>query len=411
MIAAGQFAVRSYLTLMLAFLYLPIAIMIAMAFNQSALYELPFKFSFVWFEALSGNTQLWAATRNSVLLATASTIIATILGTMAALSFARYQFRGKTLLRVILFVPVTVPWLIIATAMLVFFFWVGIGRGLHAMLLAHVALSLPYVIVIVGARLTSFPMELEEAAATLGATPWQVFRRVSAPIIAPGIVAAALFSFAISFDQFATSYFLSAPGVSTLPVEIYSAIRRGFTPEINAISAIVIVLSMGLMLIFSQLFRFSGAAATSETQADAGPVAAAEAIQSMPKKPFDIGRLQPERIGGLAGDVPEVDDRHAQGQHRLGLDPYMEVGSGEKRRIDQIGNDADIADRQAIRPGRIHLEPPFLVPCQHAVDGGGGGLPIPAIAARRSRVITSWWVRSRLTRTTGSPLVSTTCAA
>lgn len=258
MIAAGQFAVRSYLTLMLAFLYLPIAIMIAMAFNQSALYELPFQFSFVWFEALSGNTLLWAATRNSVLLATASTIIATVLGTMAALSFARYQFRGKTLLRFILFVPVTVPWLIIATAMLVFFFWVGIGRGLHAMLLGHVALSLPYVIVIVGARLASFPMELEEAAATLGATPWQVFWRISAPIIAPGIVAAALFSFAISFDQFATSYFLSAPGVSTLPVEIYSAIRRGFTPEINAISAIVIVLSMGIMLIFSQLFRFSG---------------------------------------------------------------------------------------------------------------------------------------------------------
>ena len=135
---------------------------------------------------------------------------------MAALSFARYQFRGKTLLRFILFVPVTVPWLIIATAMLVFFFWVGIGRGLHAMLLAHVALSLPYVIVIVGARLASFPMELEEAASTLGATPWQVFWRISAPIIAPGIVAAALFSFAISFDQFATSYFLSAPGVSTL---------------------------------------------------------------------------------------------------------------------------------------------------------------------------------------------------
>jgi spermidine/putrescine transport system permease protein len=177
------------------------------------------------------------------------------------LSFARYQFRGKTLLRLILFVPVTVPWLIIATAMLVFFFWVGIGRGLHAMLLAHVALSLPYVIVIVGARLASFPMELEEAASTLGATPWQVFWRVSAPIIAPGIVAAALFSFAISFDQFATSYFLSAPGVSTLPVEIYSAIRRGFTPEINAISAIVIVLSMGIMLLFSQLFRFSGAPA------------------------------------------------------------------------------------------------------------------------------------------------------
>ena len=259
MTAIGQLAVRAYLTAMLAFLYLPIIIMILMAFNESALYELPFRFSLVWFEALSGNELLWKAARNSVLLAAASTAISVVLGTMAALSFARYQIRGKALLRVLLFVPVTVPWLIIATAMLVFFFWVGIGRGLHAMLLAHVALSLPYVIVIVGARLASFPLELEEVASTLGATPWQTFRRVSAPIIAPGIVAAALFCFAISFDQFATSYFLSAPGISTLPVEIYSAIRRGFTPEINAISAIVIALSMGLMLLFSRLFRFSGA--------------------------------------------------------------------------------------------------------------------------------------------------------
>lgn len=260
MVAFGRYAVRTYLSAVLAFLYLPIAIMIAMAFNESALYQLPFRFSLGWFEALSRNALLWQATRNSVLLAAGSTVIATTLGTMAALSFARYRIAGKTLLRLLLFVPVTVPWLIIATAMLVFFFWAGIGRGLHAMLLAHVALSLPYVIVIVGARLASFPLELEEAASTLGATPWQTFRRVSAPLIAPGIVAAALFSFAISFDQFATSYFLSAPGVSTLPVEIYAAIRRGFTPEINAISAIVITISMGMMLVFARLFRFSGAA-------------------------------------------------------------------------------------------------------------------------------------------------------
>ena len=187
-----------------------------------------------------------------------NTIIATTLGTMAAIALFRYEVRGKSLLRMLLFVPVTVPWLIIATAMLIFFFWVGIGRGLHAMLLAHVALSLPYVIVIIGARLESFPRELEYAAATLGASGMQTFWLVSAPIMAPGIVAAALFSFAISFDQFATSYFLSAPGITTLPVEIYSMIRKGFTPEINAISSIIIVVSMGLMLIFSRLFRFGG---------------------------------------------------------------------------------------------------------------------------------------------------------
>ena len=254
----GRVVVRGLLGALLAFLYLPIAIMIAMAFNESSLYALPFKFTLTWFDQLADNAPLLRAARNSVLIATLNTIITTALGTMAAIALSRYHIRGKAVLRLVLFVPVTIPWLIVATAMLIFFFWVGIGRGLHAMLLAHVALSLPYVIVIVGARLASFPAGLEEAAATLGATPWQTFGLVSAPILAPGIVAAALFSFAISFDQFATSYFLAAPGLTTLPVEIYSMIRKGFTPEINAISSIIIVVSMGLMLAFSRLFRFGG---------------------------------------------------------------------------------------------------------------------------------------------------------
>jgi spermidine/putrescine transport system permease protein len=158
----------------------------------------------------------------------------------------------------LLFPPITIPWLIIGTSMLIFFFWIGIGRGLHAMLLGHVALSLPYVIMVVGARLKGHGSALEEAAATLGASPWQAFWRVSLPVMAPGVVAASLFAFAVSFDQFVISYFLAPPGVSTLPVEIYAAIRKGFTPEINAISTIIILVSMGLMLLFARLYRFGG---------------------------------------------------------------------------------------------------------------------------------------------------------
>jgi spermidine/putrescine transport system permease protein len=142
--------------------------------------------------------------------------------------------------------------------MLIFFFWTGIGRGLHAILLGHVALSLPYVIAVVGARLANFRPELEEAAATLGATPLQTFVRITAPLIAPGVVAAALFAFAVSFDQFVISYFLAPPGISTLPVEIFTAIRKGFTPEINAVSSIIIVISMGLMLVVARNYRFGG---------------------------------------------------------------------------------------------------------------------------------------------------------
>ena len=255
---AGTVVAGVWLCLILGFLYLPIAVMVVMAFNESVLYELPLEPTTIWFERLAGNERLIGASINSVGLALANTVIATALGTMAALAFARYTFRGRTLLRLLLFPPITIPWLIIGTAMLVMFFWIGIGRGLHAMLLGHVALSLPYVVVVVGARLASFGPELEEAAATLGANPWQTFQRVTLPVLAPGIAAAALFAFAVSFDQFVISYFLAPPGVSTLPVEIYSAIRKGFTPEVNAVSSIIIVVSMGVVLLFARLYRFGG---------------------------------------------------------------------------------------------------------------------------------------------------------
>ena len=249
---------RIFLALVLLFLYAPIAVMMVMAFNESPLYQLPFSWSTLWFERLLDNQRLLTAGMNSVVIALLNTLVATVLGAAAALAFARYRFRGRTLLQLLLFPPITIPWLIIGTAMLVFFFWIGIGRGLHAMLLGHVALSLPYVIVVVGARLKSYGTVLEEAAATLGATPLQTFWRVTLPVIAPGIVAAAVFAFAVSFDQFVISYFLAAPGVTTLPVEIYSAIRKGFTPEINAISTIIILISMTALLIVARFYRFGG---------------------------------------------------------------------------------------------------------------------------------------------------------
>ena len=249
---------RLFLGLVVIFLYAPIAVMILMAFNESALYQLPFSGTTLWFEKLAENKRLIKAGTNSVSIALLTTLIATTLGTMTALAFARYTFRGQTLLKLLLLPPITIPWLIIGTAMLVFFFWTGIGRGLHAMLLGHVALALPYVIVVVGARLQSFGPSLEEAAATLGANPWQVFWRVTLPVLAPGMVAAAVFAFAISLDQFVISYFLAKPGTTTLPVEIYSAIRKGFTPEINAISTIIIVVSMAALLLVARFYRFAG---------------------------------------------------------------------------------------------------------------------------------------------------------
>lgn len=254
----GDLVARLYLGLVLVFLYLPIAVMIVMAFNRSALYELPFTFDLVWFKALMKNDRLLGASFNSVAIAAANTVIATALGTLASVGLHRYEFRARTLLEVLLLPPVTIPWLIIGTSMLIFFFWTGIGRGLHSILIGHVALSLPYVIIVIGTRLKTYGSAFEEAAATLGATPLQAFRRITLPILAPSIVAAALFAFAVSFDQFVISYFLAPPGTSTLPVEIYTAIRKGFTPEINAISSIIIIVSMGMMLLVARQYKFGG---------------------------------------------------------------------------------------------------------------------------------------------------------
>jgi spermidine/putrescine transport system permease protein len=254
----GPALLSAHLWLVLAFLYVPIVVMAVLGFNASPLYALPFQFDWVWYRELAGNTKLIDAGINSIGIAVVNTMVATTLGTMAALAFARYRFRGQTIMQLLLFPPIAVPWLVIGTAMLVFFFWIDIRRGLFAILLGHVALSLPYVIVVVGARLATFPRAVEEAAATLGATPWQTFRRVTAPLLAPGVIGGALFAFAVSFDQFVISYFLAPPGVTTLPVEIYGAIRKGFTPEINAISTIIILVSMGALLLTARFYRFGG---------------------------------------------------------------------------------------------------------------------------------------------------------
>jgi spermidine/putrescine transport system permease protein len=253
-----RLAGRTYVGLVLFFLYAPILVMALMSFNASQFYAFPLDFSLDWYRKLAANREIIASAWRSVLIAIATTVIATALGTAAALALFRYDFPGRRLLQALLFPPIAIPWLIIGTAMLIFFFWVGIGRGTPAVILGHVALALPYVVVVVLARLQTFDLQLEEAARSLGASPWEITRHVTLPWIASGVVAGALFSFAVSFDQFVVSYFLAQPGDATLPVVIYTAIRKGFTPEINAISTIIIAISMAVMLAASRHFKFGG---------------------------------------------------------------------------------------------------------------------------------------------------------
>lgn len=253
-----KLAGRTYVGLVLFFLYAPIMVMALMSFNASEFYAFPLNFTLDWYRKLIGNAAILSSAWRSLWIALATTAIATVLGTAAALALYRYDFRGKRILQALLFPPIAIPWLIIGTAMLIFFFWVGIGRGTPAVIIGHVALALPYVVVVVTARLQTFDPQLEEAARSLGASQWVVTRDVTLPWIASGVVAGALFAFAVSFDQFVVSYFLAEPGDATLPVVIYTSIRKGFTPEINAISTIIIVISMAVMLLASRYFKFGG---------------------------------------------------------------------------------------------------------------------------------------------------------
>ncbi len=250
-------AAHIYIIMALLFLYAPVLIMIIMAFNADRLNQFPIEWSTVWFEELSTNRRLIRATGNSLLLAVLSSVTATILGTVAARELSRSSFRGKTLLQALLIPPVTIPWLILAVAMLIMFFWLGLERSLLTLYLGHVTIQLPYTILVISARFTGTNPALEEAAASLGAKPWRAFWQVTFPAVLPGVLAALLFAFTISFDNFVISYFLAPPGTSTLPVIIYSAIRTGFTPEINAISTIVFILSATSILIVGREISFT----------------------------------------------------------------------------------------------------------------------------------------------------------
>ncbi len=246
-----------YVLLVLLFLYGPLLVMILMGFNKSPLYTLPIEFDLVWYAKLMQNERLLQAGLNSVLLALAVSLTSTILGTLSAWALARSTFKGKNLLQALLVPPITIPWLIVAIALLLMFFWLGIPRGLFTMFIGHVGVSLPYVILLMSARFQGSDPDLEEAARSLGASAIKAFLKVTLPLILPGVIGAFLFTFTISFDNFIISHFLAPAGVSTLPVEIYSAIRKGFTPEINAISSIIFVFSGVLILLASRRIEFA----------------------------------------------------------------------------------------------------------------------------------------------------------
>lgn len=231
------------------FLYAPIAVVIACSFNAARYGTEWSGFTTKWYSALLQNDLALSAGLNTFLLGLLSTGISTVLGTMLAYGMERYRFPGQALAARFLYLPVFIPDIVLAVALLLFY---SMAReisgffqpGLGTMVLGHVTFQIPFVAIVVRSRMAGLDPALQEAARDLGATRWQTFRHIMFPLIAPGIGAAAMLAFTLSLDDFVVSFFTSGPGSTTLPILIYSAVKRGVTPDINALSTLVILASI-----------------------------------------------------------------------------------------------------------------------------------------------------------------------
>ena len=223
------------------FLYLPIALLIGYSFNASRLVTVWGGFSTEWYAALFRNEALLDAAWVTIRIALVSAVLATLLGTMAAVTLVRYgRFRGRALFTGLIYAPMVMPEVITGLALLLLFVAIGFERGFWTVTLAHTTFALCFVTVVVQSRLVNFDRALEEAAMDLGATPLRTFLSVTLPLIAPAVVAGFLLAFTLSLDDLVIASFTSGPGATTLPMRIYSQVRLGVTPEINAASTILI---------------------------------------------------------------------------------------------------------------------------------------------------------------------------
>jgi len=233
-----------------AFLYLPILLLVVYSFNESRLVTVWTGFSTRWYVSLLSNRGLidaaWVTARVAFISATA----ATVLGTMAALALTRYtRFRGRVLFTGMVFAPLVMPEVITGLSLLLLFVALGLDRGFLTVTLAHITFSMCFVAVVVQSRLLTFDRSLEEAAMDLGATPTRTFFSVTLPVIAPAVVSGWMLAFTLSLDDLVIASFASGPGATTLPMKIYSQVRLGVTPEINAVSTILIgIVAAGVVI-------------------------------------------------------------------------------------------------------------------------------------------------------------------
>jgi spermidine/putrescine transport system permease protein len=240
------------------FLYAPIIVMSIFSFNASRQMQVWMGFTLDWYARMIADERVRVAAQNSLVIALVSTIVSTVIGTLTALALERTRFRVKRMYEAAMYLPIIVPEIVMAIALLVFFnlaftwldqfFGLKLNFGLGTITIAHIAFSFPFVAVIVRARLADFDRTLEQAAQDLGANEWQTFRHITLPLLMPGIIAGALLAFTLSIDDFVITFFTAGVGSTTLPLEIYGRVRRGITPDVNALSTVMLLASIVLVL-------------------------------------------------------------------------------------------------------------------------------------------------------------------
>jgi putrescine transport system permease protein len=232
-----------------AFLYLPIVLLVVFSFNESKLVTVWGGFSTKWYVSLLDNQGIKDAAWVTIRVALLSATLATILGTLGALALTRYtRFRGRILFSGMIYAPLVMPEVITGLSLLLLFVAVGFDRGFWTVTLAHTTLTMCFVAVVVQSRLVTFDRSLEEAAMDLGATPVTTFMQITLPVIMPAVVSGWMLAFTLSLDDLVIASFTSGPGATTLPMKIYSQVRLGVTPEINAICTLMIaVITVGVI--------------------------------------------------------------------------------------------------------------------------------------------------------------------
>jgi spermidine/putrescine transport system permease protein len=237
------------------FLHLPLVVLIAFSFNRSRFSADWTGFTLQWYRRLLERGDLLRALEVSLVVGVIATVASVALGTLLALALARHRLRGRRALEALLYLPIVTPEIVAGISLLILFVLIRLPLGVLTIVVAHVAFCLPFVVVVMLARLEGMDRSLEEAALLLGADEIAAFRRVTLPQLWPGMLAAGLLSFTMSFDDFVITSFVAGPGSSTLPLLVYSMVRRTVEPTVNAVSTVILVVTTGLIYAADRLVR------------------------------------------------------------------------------------------------------------------------------------------------------------